>query len=147
MYAHVRTGEKKMKSNTKTETCPLPKRIRKRLSVTIDPDHYEFIQEEGINVSRFLDKAINALKTSLQYALIPISPGASADSKKTTKNEASGGNRTRDLFLTKEARYRYATEAFDFQTLSCLSNVPAFRRSKPLKPAATPKSMRSCIIS
>lgn len=24
---------------------------------------------------------------------------------------ASGGNRTRDLFLTKEARYRYATEA------------------------------------
>ncbi len=27
------------------------------------------------------------------------------------EQRASGGNRTRELFLTKEARYHYATEA------------------------------------
>lgn len=82
--------------------------------LTIDPDHYEYLKKTGVNVSRFLDMAINALRTKTEFETIVITTGDTPDSKKTTKNEASGGNRTRDLFLTKEARYRYATEANTF---------------------------------
>ena len=48
-----------MKSKAKTEKCPFKGRIRKRIMLTIDPDHYEYLKKTGVNVSRFLDMAIN----------------------------------------------------------------------------------------
>lgn len=38
-------------------------RIRKRISLTIDPDHYAFIKNAGFMAPRFFDRAINALET------------------------------------------------------------------------------------
>ena len=72
-----------MKSKAKMETCPLPGRYRKRLSITIDPDHYEFIKKEGFKASKFMDNAINALKTNINYALMLITTGATSDPEKT----------------------------------------------------------------
>ena len=61
-----------MKSKAKSEICPLTERIRKRITLSIDPDHHSFIKNEGFNASRFFDTAINALKTNVQYATVLI---------------------------------------------------------------------------
>ncbi|GAA5263021.1 hypothetical protein KTGMC3_P1771 [Methanocalculus sp. MC3] len=61
-----------MNSKAKSEKYPLPERKRKQITLTIDPDHYDFIKKEGINASRFFDNAINALKTNAQYATVLI---------------------------------------------------------------------------
>ena len=47
----VLTGDKIMKSTPKSETCYLMERIRKRISLSIDPDHYPFIKKAGLNAS------------------------------------------------------------------------------------------------
>ena len=82
VYVHVRTGEKRMKSKAKSEICPFYERIRKRLSLTIDPDHYEYIKKDGFNASRFFDNAIYALRSNTQRANILITTGTTSDHEK-----------------------------------------------------------------
>ncbi|GAA5262481.1 hypothetical protein KTGMC3_P1197 [Methanocalculus sp. MC3] len=100
-----------MKTKTKDEKKSVIRRFRKRISLTIDPENYDFIQDTGLNVSKVLDVAIHSLRLNMYYETLVTALIANSELKKNTKNKASGGNRTRDLFLTKEARYRYATEA------------------------------------
>ena len=47
----VLTGDKIMKSTAKSEICYLMERIRKRISLSVDPDHYPFIKKAGLNAS------------------------------------------------------------------------------------------------
>lgn len=100
-----------MKSMAKIEIFPLKERYRKKITLTIDPSNHFFIKDTGVNVSQILDMAIYALRMKMDYDTLITTLIANSELKKNTKNKASGGNRTRDLFLTKEARYRYATEA------------------------------------
>ncbi len=73
-----------MKSKAKSKNCPLPERIRKKITLTIDPDHYEFIKNEGFNASRFLDGAINALKTNTEHKTILITTKTNPNHEKRT---------------------------------------------------------------
>ncbi len=86
-----------MKSKAKSEKSPLTERIRKRITLSIDPDHHEFIKNAGINASRFFDNAIYALKTNTENKIILITADTTL---KTEKNEEYDGPvriRTGDL--------------------------------------------------
>ncbi len=61
-----------MESKAKEEKKGMVERLRRKITLTIDPDHHAFIKKEGFNVSRFLDNAISALKTNTQHATILI---------------------------------------------------------------------------
>lgn len=51
-----------MKTKSKTKKKDTEETLRKRITLSIDPDHHAFIKNAGINASRFFDSAINALK-------------------------------------------------------------------------------------
>lgn len=74
-----------MKSKAKYDIYPLKVRIRKRLSLTIDPDHDEFIKKADFNASRFFDSAIYALKTNTEHKTIQITTNT------TLKHEKKAG--------------------------------------------------------
>ena len=82
--------KKKMKSKAKKEICPLPERFRKKITLTIHPDHYAFIKNAGFNASRFFDTAINALKTRSTHETILITTNTPL---KTEKNEGEESRR------------------------------------------------------
>ena len=58
--------KRKMHKGEKAKTTKI-QRIRKRVHCTIDPENHEYLENNGINASRLLDKAIyeiRELKTS-----------------------------------------------------------------------------------
>ncbi len=61
-----------MKSKAKQKKKDTEEVLRKKITLSIDPDHYAFIKNTGFNASRFFDNAINALKTNTQYATVLI---------------------------------------------------------------------------
>ena len=68
------TGRRnRMSKTSKTAKCPLPKRIRKRLEITIDPENHDYLKKIGVNVSRLVDKAIYGLRKVTPSNLILIS--------------------------------------------------------------------------
>jgi len=75
-----------MKSKAKKEICPLPERIRKRITLSIDPDHHDFIKNAGFNASRFFDSAINALRTNTEYKTILIGAHTNPESSNEAQN-------------------------------------------------------------
>ncbi len=86
-----------MKTKAKSEKCPLTERIRKRITLSIDPDHHEFIKKEGFNVSRFLDTAINALKTNVSISELQITTFTTANHEKNEEYDGPVRIRTGDL--------------------------------------------------
>ncbi|MDD3407937.1 MAG: hypothetical protein PHP13_07645 [Methanomicrobium sp.] len=48
------------------------RRFKKRLNLTIKPENYEHIKNNGLNVSRFVDNAINELRTKTNKELVFI---------------------------------------------------------------------------
>lgn len=50
-----------MKKGEKPKTSEMRK-FRKPLKISIDPDNYEYLKENGINASRLFDRAINELR-------------------------------------------------------------------------------------
>ena len=48
-------------------------RIRKRVHCTIDPENYEYLENNCLNASRLLDKAIYELRKIKSSALVLIS--------------------------------------------------------------------------
>ena len=48
------------------------KRFKKKLNLTIKPENYEHIKNNGLNVSRFVDNAINELRTKTNNELVFI---------------------------------------------------------------------------
>ena len=86
-----------MKSKAKTKKKDVEERLRKRLSITIDPDHYDFIKKEGFNVSRFMDNAIFALKSNISYAPILITTNKAQIISESLKEDGPAEIRTQDL--------------------------------------------------
>ena len=68
-------------------------RFKKRLNLTIKPENYEHIKNNGLNVSRFVDNAINELRTKTNKELIFI--------LKKNKNNGPVEIRTQDLRRVK----------------------------------------------
>ena len=62
-----------MSKKSKSAKCPIPKRIRRRLQVTLDPDIYNRIKESGVNASRLIDKAVSALFSHVDPVYLLVS--------------------------------------------------------------------------
>lgn len=52
---------------------PIPKRIRRRLEVTLDPDVYNQMKNSGVNASRLIDRAVNALFSRVDPVYLLVS--------------------------------------------------------------------------
>src|SRR5690554_3401367 len=62
-----------MSKKSKSAKCPIPKRIRRRLQVTLDPDIYDRIKNSGVNASRLIDKAVSALFSHVDPVYLLVS--------------------------------------------------------------------------
>lgn len=93
----ARAGEKEMKTKSKTKKKDTEETLRKRITLSIDPDHHAFIKNAGINASRFFDTAINALKKNISISELQITTFMSSDSDLTTKIDGPVRIRTGDL--------------------------------------------------
>lgn len=60
-----------MKKGEKPKTSEMRK-FRKPLKISIDPDNYEYLKENGINASRLFDRAINELRKQKPFSLVLI---------------------------------------------------------------------------
>ncbi len=69
-------------NNDKKKICQLPKRMRKQITLTIDPDHHAFIRNTGMNASRFFDSAISALRSNTEHKTILIALNLGLESEK-----------------------------------------------------------------
>ena len=47
-------------------------RVRKRLSLTIDPDNHDYIKNNGLNASRLMDTTLNELRNKTNRELVFI---------------------------------------------------------------------------
>ena len=54
--------------------------MKKQITLTIDPDHHEFIRNTGINASRFFDNVISALRSNTEI-LIAINIDLESENK------------------------------------------------------------------
>ncbi len=86
-----------MTNKAKKQICPIPKRFRKRISLTIDPEAHEYIKEEGFKASRFLDQAIYALKETSRKATILITTNNARIIPEIKKQDGPAEIRTQDL--------------------------------------------------
>ena len=62
-----------MTITARTAECPIPKRIRKKLQVTLDPEVYDQIKNSGVNASRLIDRAVTALFSRIDPVYILVS--------------------------------------------------------------------------
>ncbi len=53
--------------------CPISKRVRKPLNLTVSEETYEYLKNGGFNVSRFVDAAIKAMKNGMSPGIILVS--------------------------------------------------------------------------
>lgn len=62
-----------MTKTARTAECPIPKRIRRKLQVTLDPEVYDQIKNSGVNASRLIDRAVTALFSRIDPVYILVS--------------------------------------------------------------------------
>ena|GEM_PF-4492425 len=58
--------------------------MKKQITLTIDPDHHEFIRNTGINASRFFDNVISALRSNTEHKTILIAINIDLESENKT---------------------------------------------------------------
>ncbi|MGI5846279.1 MAG: hypothetical protein ACOX7D_03835, partial [Alphaproteobacteria bacterium] len=62
-----------MSKTARSSKCPIPKRIKRKLQVTLDPNIYDRIKNSGVNASRLMDKAVSALFSHVDPVYLLVS--------------------------------------------------------------------------
>ncbi len=89
-----------MTKTARTAECPIPKRIRKKLQVTLDPEVYDQIKNSGVNASRLIDRAVTALFSRIDPVYILVSSKEGQESvgpmrfERTTSRLSAGFSET-----------------------------------------------------
>ena len=87
-----------MEKREKAKTTKI-QRIRKRLHLTINPENYEYIKNNGLNASRLVDTVLNELQTKTKRELVFI-----CENKPQAGVEPATSSLPRTRYATKPLR-------------------------------------------